>query len=110
MKSSPTDTFENIRWRLPNGKLHREDGPAIIHLHGGVEWYLNGSRHRCDGPAQINFNKDKRWWVNGKLHREDGPACENSNGTRHWWINGKKITEQEFNNHKIKKNLEELFL
>ena len=28
-------------WYL-NGKLHREDGPAIEFVNGGLMWYLNG--------------------------------------------------------------------
>ena len=31
------------RWHL-NGKLHREDGPAIIETHGEQQWYLNGNQ------------------------------------------------------------------
>jgi len=29
------------RWYL-NGKLHREDGPAVEYANGGKFWYLNG--------------------------------------------------------------------
>jgi hypothetical protein len=37
-------------WRL-NGKLHREDGPAVEWADGRREWWLHGERHREDGPA-----------------------------------------------------------
>ena len=30
------------RWKLPNGKLHREDGPAYQSKSGFGMWYLNG--------------------------------------------------------------------
>jgi len=40
---------ETTEWRNEQGKLHREDGPAV----------------------ELD-NGDKSWWVNGKLHREDG--------------------------------------
>jgi hypothetical protein len=30
-------------WYL-NGKLHREDGPAIEYLNGTKEWWLNGEQ------------------------------------------------------------------
>lgn len=36
-----TDGCGTLKWYL-NGKLHREDGPAIEHADGGKEWYLNG--------------------------------------------------------------------
>jgi len=29
-------------WTLPNGELHREDGPAIENDNGAKYWYLNG--------------------------------------------------------------------
>ena len=44
------DDDGDIMWKL-NGKLHREDGPAIECVNGHNIWYLNGIRHREDGPA-----------------------------------------------------------
>lgn len=57
-------------WRLPDGKLHREDGPAYTSIYG-----------------------EKEWWVNGKKHRLDGPAIEYIFGYTEWWINGYEITQ-----------------
>ena len=74
MKSKLTiDKNGNKRWKLPNGDLHREDGPA-------VEWW--------DG--------DKGWCINGKRHREDGPALEFVNGNKHWFLNDIEYSEQEY--------------
>ena len=88
------------RWYL-NGKLHREDGPAIEWADGTKYWYLNGQRHREDGPASEDAGGGKAWYkhwcLNGKLHREDGPAFECANGTKRWFLNGKELTEAEFN-------------
>jgi hypothetical protein len=28
-------------WKLPGGKYHREDGPAVVLPSGGKSWYLN---------------------------------------------------------------------
>ena len=78
-----------------NGKLHREDGPAV-ERNGTKEWWVNGKLHREDGPA-LELNSTKEWWVNGKRHREDGPAVEWANGTKKWWVNGKQYIEKEFN-------------
>jgi hypothetical protein len=58
-------------WHL-NGKLHREDGPAIEDPERGLEWFLNGLRHRTDGPA-----------------------IEQSKGRRYWFLNGEQVTEEE---------------
>jgi hypothetical protein len=81
-------------WYL-NGKLHREDGPAIEYPKVGNLWYLNGKLHREDGPAIESYNGSKCWYLNDKLHREDGPAIECPNGGKGWFLNGKELTEQQ---------------
>ena len=79
-------------WFL-NGKLHREDGPAIVD--GNIqEWWLNGNRHREDGPAIIN-GKYRAWYLNGKWHREDGPAII-GDGYQEWYLNGEGLSEADF--------------
>ena len=62
-----------------------------VSLHGSKEWYLNGKLHREDGPAIEGVCGDKHWYLNGKLHREDGPAVEYVYGDKHWYLNGKLI-------------------
>lgn len=52
------------------GKLHREDGPAVI-SNEQQHWYYNGKRHRENGPAMIVKN-DKSWWLNDELN-DDSP-------------------------------------
>ena len=81
-------------WFL-NGKLHREDGPAIECANGHKEWFLNGNFHREDGPAVEWANGTKQWYLNGKLHREDGPAIEWTDGGGKWYLNGKPMSEDE---------------
>jgi hypothetical protein len=87
-----TDEDGTLRYYL-NGKLHREDGPAIEYGNGDKFWYINGKRHREDGPAVEYDNGDKYWYINGKLHRADGPAVECTNGDKFWIINGKRHRE-----------------
>lgn len=53
------------RWSLPNGDLHREDGPAYEGIDGFKSWWINGRRHREDGPAIIAENGEGSWWFNG---------------------------------------------
>jgi hypothetical protein len=67
------DDYGYEEWKLPNGKFHREDGPAY---------------EDSDG--------NKSWWINGNLHNKDGPAVECSNGSKHWYLNGISYTEQEY--------------
>ena len=83
------DAEGNKFWMLPNGELHREDGPAIELTNGGKEWWVNGKRHREDGPAIEHADGNKRWYVNNKLHRVDGPAAELANGDKLWYVNDK---------------------
>ena len=66
------DKYGNKQWKLSNGKLHREDGPA--------EEFGNGTKH---------------WFINNECHREDGPAIELGNGNKYWFLNGNEYTEQE---------------
>ena len=47
------------------GRLHREDGPAIVYANGYQEWYQNGRRHRVDGPAIEYANGAQEWWIHG---------------------------------------------
>ncbi len=77
----------HIAWTL-NGKIHREDGPAVEYAGGRREWWINGNHHREDGPAIEYANGDKRWYQNGRPHREDGPAIEYTNGSKYWYKNG----------------------
>tara|TARA_S200002703_G_scaffold115618_1_gene101167 strand:+ start:41 stop:406 length:366 start_codon:yes stop_codon:yes gene_type:complete len=88
--------FENgTKHRFLNGKLHREDGPAIESADGTKHWYLDGKKHREDGPAAEYADGTKHWYLNNNLHREDGPAVELADGDKHWFLNGKEVTEQE---------------
>lgn len=81
-------TAVNKHWYL-NGKLHREDGPAIERANGAKEWYLNGLLHRVNGPAIELDNGSNYWYLSGRRHRVNGPAVELSNGEKQWYLNGK---------------------
>ena len=76
--------------------------PTIhIEENGTRSWFLNGKLHREDGPAIEYATGDRNWFLNGKLHREDGPAIEYANGDKYWYINGESLTESEFDNHRF---------
>jgi hypothetical protein len=38
------ESIMKVVWRLPNGTIHRVDGPAIEYDSGGSSWYWNGER------------------------------------------------------------------
>lgn len=79
---------EQLSWYL-DGELHREDGPAVVRPGIMEEWYIKGERHREDGPAIIATNGREEWHRDGELHREDGPAIITRDGTQQWWLHGK---------------------
>ena len=91
------DEDGNKIWRL-NGKLHREDGPAIQFISGRRDWYINDKLHREDGPAIEDYDGTKYWFINYKRHREDGPAIEWSYGRKDWYINDEYINLEEIIN------------
>ena len=84
----------NDMWVLPK-RLSR--GIKVRTNNGDKSWFLNGKLHREDGPAVEYSDGNKFWWLNGKRHREDGPALERSNGTKLWCLNDEHLTEKEFN-------------
>jgi hypothetical protein len=63
----------------------------IVDDQGTKAWYLNGKLHREDGPAIEDADGNKVWCLHGQLHREDGPAIENINGTNLWYLNDKSL-------------------
>jgi hypothetical protein len=97
---------DRVEYRL-NGKLHREDGPAVEWFNNYKIWYKNGKRHREDGPAVEYLDGTKSWWKNGKHHRLDGPAIYFASGYKQWWVEGEELTEEEFNKHPLVKAYQE---
>ena len=76
------------------GRLHRDDGPAVRYSNGDKEWYKHGDRHREGAPAVITANSEQ-WYVNGVLHRDDGPAVVMASGTKYWYRRGVLIRSEE---------------
>ena len=75
-------------------KLHREDGPAIIHYYenGNIEeeyYFINGKSHREDGPADIWYDK------NGNIQSE------------WYYINNKEVTKEHIERIRFNKKFEE---
>lgn len=101
------DSRGNKFWKLPNGQLHREDGPAIEWVFGAKIWYKNGLKHREGGPAYIRGNI-KQWFVNGELHRTNGPAHQ-SNFDNLYYIEGvfyeKELFKEKARKYKLSKIL-----
>jgi hypothetical protein len=88
--------YTTTKW-LKDGKIHRENKPALISYHDEEhwikKWYKDGQIHRDNEPAVITrggkYSYRNEWYQNGQLHRENGPAIEYENGMKHWYQNGK---------------------
>ncbi len=78
-----------IIYKNENGKVHRDDGPAMIAPNGYQSWYKNDIHHRDNGPAAILPNGTQYWYKNGKLYRKNGPALIWANGIQIWFKNDK---------------------
>jgi hypothetical protein len=64
-KSNPIQEKKSTVWRLPDGTVHREFGPAIVFDDGGVTYLRNGVMHREDGPAIITAAGLELYYIDG---------------------------------------------
>ena len=46
--------------------MNKNNG-KVIYNNGDVAWWKNGKLHREDGPAVIRFDEYKSWWINGQF-------------------------------------------
>lgn len=105
------DSNGDVYWYY-EGKLHRDDGPAIELANGVKEWYQHGKRHRTDGPAiDLALSGEYgEWYQNGLKHREDGPAVllplEHTQ-IEEYWVHGEELTKKEFLQYLVKKTTKE---
>ena len=65
-----------------------------VDKYGNKKYYLNGKLHREDDPAVEYANGDKYWYKNGKRHREDGPAIDWFLSSNHHYLNGVYYTKK----------------
>ena len=82
------------------GKCH------IGNLHW-TGWYVEGKLHREDGPALIHNGGEKEWHLHGKLHRLDGPAIVDG-GLEIYYIDGKNYTLSNFIKKRIDRKLQNI--
>ena len=113
MKNGNYKEDDKIVW-YKDDKIHREDGPAIEYNNGCKEWWFNGNQtleaniyeFTSASGRYVLEDKTIMYFKEGLAHNENGPAIEGED-FKEWWINGKKLTEQEFKEYIVKKNLHE---
>jgi hypothetical protein len=92
-KFTEVKIFTNETKYYRAGKLHCDDGPAIVSKAGYEAYFINGKRHRVDGPARIWPNGQLEYFQNDVLHREDGPAIIFPDSYKAYYINGQRHRE-----------------
>ena len=112
MKNGLIVEHNTKRW-YKDGKLHREDGPAIEWADGVKDWYYKdiwvGGFVKPDpvlwerltsvelngGPllngCVVTLQGNKYWYKDDRYHREDGPAIEWVNGKMDWHHHGEYL-------------------
>jgi len=65
----------SMRWFL-DGRLHREDGPAVIILTGKYIWSKKGIRYRPENPFLTSIISFEEWYLNGKYDDSRGHRRE----------------------------------
>ena len=88
--------FNGTKEWYKEGKLHREDGPAVEYADGTKEWYKDDELHRLEGPAVEFTNGNKEWYKEDLLHRLDGPAVEYENGDKVYYLDGVRCSYTEW--------------
>ena len=69
---------------------------VVVYFSGTKEWRLNGKLHREDGPAVERANGSKEWWLNGEHMSEEEHRARTQNST----CNG-KIVEIDGKKYKL---------
>lgn len=92
-----------------NGKLHREDGPAIrMQSKFSYSWFCNGKLHRIGGPAIYNGDDQLLWYENGiprnNYPEKNGPVSITYNPP-HRRSQGGVLVEYERGQNYIKKHI-----
>ena len=60
---------------------------------GQMTWYLNGKLHREDGPAIEFASGTKEWWLNGKFIVSTGPDIEKALFTLSTYLQDQEVTK-----------------
>ena len=91
-----TDFLRRLGLPGDGSKPEPEPEPTLTEsADGRREWWLNGKLHREDGPAIEWPDGRREWWLHGKRHRDDGPAIAWPDGYRSWWLHGKRQPEPD---------------
>ena len=96
--SRPLTKKWSIYYFDASGERHNEDGPSIIHSSGTKIWFIHGKIHREEGPALIT-SIGEIWYYQGMIHSLNGPAEYNREiNIQCYHINDKQYSKKDYNN------------
>ena len=76
------------------------DEELFIRLeHSSLRYYMDDScekLHRTEGPAVMHNNGSIEYWNHGQLHNIDGPAIETKIGKKVYYLFGRRLTEEKW--------------
>jgi len=103
-KPTPCDEHGKIIYRLPDGRKHRLDGPAVMYPDGGWEFWENDQLHRDekDGPAASYPDGTRKYAWRGLRHCTTGPAIVEPGKAPQFWVNGRRYTTEDDYNDAVK--------
>lgn len=77
--------------------------------YASLRYYMDDScqkLHRTEGPAVIHNNGTVEYWNRGQLHRVEGPAIETKMGSEVYYLFGRRLTHEKWIYTKLKYNLD----
>ena len=81
------DKDGTLRYYNSEGKLHNDNGPAVVFIDGTELYYDNGLINNLKGTAINSVDGSKIYYVKGNLHNEREPSIDEL-GTKYWYNNG----------------------
>lgn len=98
--NSGRDKVKNLTRNAKNQLHSINDQPSRLYENGSCDWHKNGKLHRENGPAVIDFDLDmnlyEEYQRNGRIHNPNGPAQIWYNGNTpekiSWWWQGSRMS------------------
>jgi hypothetical protein len=71
-----------------DGRLHNEDGPAMVNPDGSVAYFIYGDLHNLQGPAITAPDGYTAYFAGGLRHNPLGPAVVTADGEEFYYFMG----------------------
>lgn len=86
--------------RPPSNPRPVSDEDLFVRLeYSSLRYYMDDSflkLHRTQGPAVIHDNGSTEYWNQGQLHRVDGPAIQTVKGKSVYYLFGRRLSYEKW--------------